>query len=177
MTPSRLAAATAAIVTALVLQATFVAPLAGSAPVSLLAVLVAAVALVSGPGTGIAFGFTAGLLADLGSEHPAGVLALVWLGVGILSGLLGDRLHRLRDAVVVVGLVAGVAASMTTLVLTLLGSAGATVGSALVGFVPSALGDALLAALLVPLVRLALRSQTLRRPVPARSDSLAGHHG
>jgi hypothetical protein len=73
----------AALLTALLLQATLVGPLAMSVPVSLPAVLVAAVALVDGPATGMSFGFTVGLFADLGSSHPAGVLALS--GVKLLN--------------------------------------------------------------------------------------------
>ena len=84
MTRARVAAALAAIITALLLQATLVAPVTAPWPVSLPAVLVAAVALVDGPATGMSLGFAAGLVADLGSHHPAGVLALCWLGVGLL---------------------------------------------------------------------------------------------
>ncbi|MEP6851326.1 MAG: hypothetical protein ABJA87_01460 [bacterium] len=79
----------AAIVTVLLLQATVIGPLTVPLPVSLPAVLVAAVGLRAGPAAGIGFGFSAGFLGDLGSDHPAGVLALVWLGVGLTAGVLG----------------------------------------------------------------------------------------
>ena len=42
-------------------------------------------------------GFSAGLLADLGSHHPAGVLALAWLLLGLGCGLLADRAPPGRD--------------------------------------------------------------------------------
>ena len=98
MTRSRIAAALAGILTVLLLQATLVAPVCTPFAVSLPAVLVAAVALVDGPATGISFGFAAGLMADLGSRHPAGVLALCWLGVGLRARPDQSRVRRRRPA-------------------------------------------------------------------------------
>src|SRR5947209_2068432 len=98
MTRARVAAAAAGIVTALLLQATLVGPLSGWVPISLPAVLVAAVGLVDGPATGMSFGFAAGLVADLASSHVAGVLALCWMGVGTLAGLVADRRSLRKDA-------------------------------------------------------------------------------
>ena len=69
--------------------------------------LVAAVALVDGPAPACRFGFAAGLLADLGSDHPAGVLALCWLGRRHWScGLLADRRSAARRDAVIAGVAA-----------------------------------------------------------------------
>ena len=89
MTIVRCAAGAAAVVTAMLVQATVVGPLVYPVPVSLPLLVVVGVALLSGPSTGIALGFGAGLLADLTSQHPVGVLALAWLGAGVLAGLVG----------------------------------------------------------------------------------------
>jgi rod shape-determining protein MreD len=181
MTPRRLLAGIAAILTALILQATLIAPLTIPVPVSLPAVLVAAVALASGPSTGIAFGFTAGLFADLGSEHPAGVLALGWLGVGVLCGVLGGRISRLRETAPACGIVCGLTSGVVSLLLTALGSSGATVWLSARDTVPAALGDGLLALWVVPAVRVMLRTEALRaqRAILSRSAqrSPAGRHG
>ncbi len=61
MTRIRALAALAAIITALLLQATLVAPLTMPVPISLPALVVAAVALSDGPGAGLSFGFATGL--------------------------------------------------------------------------------------------------------------------
>ena len=103
MTRARVAAALAAILTALLLQATVIAPATVPWPVSLPAVLVAAVALVDGPATGMSFGFAAGLIADLGSHHPAGVLALCWLGVGPAVRDAGRPAAALRRDALIAG--------------------------------------------------------------------------
>jgi len=163
VTRVRIAAAIAALLSCLAVQAAVIAPLSTSAAVSLPALLVAAVALSDGPGTGIAFGFAAGLVADLGSNHPAGVFALTWMGVGMLCGLAADKTSVRTDAVIATALCA-VAASMGTALLTLLKADGATLGLVFREFLPTALGDGLLAIVLVPLVRRALRAELLRAP-------------
>lgn len=162
MTRARVAAAMAGILTALLLQATLVAPVSAPFAVSLPAVLVAAVALVDGPATGMSFGFAAGLVADLGSRHPAGVLALSWLGVGLLCGTLADRRSLRRDALTA-GVVCGLASSAATLLLALV-HAGGTVWDAVRDVVPAGIGDALLALVLVGLVRRMLHTDSLRAP-------------
>ena len=53
MTPTRLGAAAAAVLTCMLLQATIVAPLTAPFPVCLTAVLIGAVGLTDGPGTGM----------------------------------------------------------------------------------------------------------------------------
>lgn len=81
------------IVTALLLQATLVGRLAVAVPVSCALVVVLSVAALAGPGTGIALGFGAGLLADLASgtasQHLVGTLALTWMIGGLVAGRAG----------------------------------------------------------------------------------------
>ena len=176
MTHGRVAAGIAGLITALLLQATLVAPVSESFPVSLPAVLVAVIALVEGPATGMAFGFATGLTADLGSQHPAGVLALCWLGVGVLCGLLADRRSVRRDALAA-GLVCGMASGVAALLLVVVRSPG-SVQDAVTYAAPAALGDALLALLLIPLVRRMLSSDSLRAPHPVYTELVVGSpHG
>jgi cell shape-determining protein MreD len=172
MTRARLAAAMAGILTVLLLQATLVAPLAAPFAVSLPAVLVAAVALVDGPAAGMSFGFAAGLVADLGSHHPAGVLALCWLGVGLLCGTFADRRSLRRDALTA-GIVCGLAGSAATLLLALVTSGG-TAWDAARDLVPTAIVDAVLALLVLAVVRRMLRSDSLRAPHPVLTELAMG---
>lgn len=181
MTRVRVLAAIAAIGTVLVLQGALIGPWFGPVPVSLPAVLVAAVALRDGPGVGVAFGFATGLVADLASTHPAGVLALCWLGVGLLCGLAGapgpgGRSVR-RDAALA-ATVCGAATVVTALLLTAVHADGASLGAGLVHVIPAGLGDALLALALVPVTRMFLRSERLRPPAPSEpARELAGRRG
>jgi rod shape-determining protein MreD len=177
VTRARVVAAITVILTAMLLQATLIAPWTLPVPVSLPAVLVAAVALVDGPGSGMAFGFATGLLADLGSTHPAGVLALTWMGVGLICGVAADRCTVRRDAATaaIICALAGVVAGVLLAVLT---SGGVSVGDAFRHAVPAGLGDALLALAVVPLTRAFLRTDSLRAPHPVLSDlDLVGHRG
>lgn len=166
MTRARVAAAVAALLTALIAQAGLVGPLAGAVPASVPALLVAAVALVDGVGAGVAFGFASGLITDLASQHPAGVLALCWLGIGLLCGRLRAPNARLRHDVVVAALVCGLATVVSTVLLVALGADGATLADAARYAVPAVLVDGLLALAVVPLVRLFLRTDRLRAPRP-----------
>ena len=79
------------VVLAVVLQATVLArlPLPGAAPDLVLAVVVAA-GLVEGSRTGMLLGLAAGLLTDLTGDAELGRLALVYVVVGYLAGLLQD---------------------------------------------------------------------------------------
>jgi cell shape-determining protein MreD len=160
------AAAVAALLTALVLQATLIGPLAGAVPASLPALLVAAVALVDGPGAGLAFGFTAGLVTDLGSEHPAGVLALCWLAVGLVCGLCRAPNARLRHDIVLAAVVCALGSVVSTTVLAVVGADGASLDDAVRYALPALLVDGLLALAVVPLVRAFLRTDRLRLPRP-----------
>ncbi|WP_375474482.1 hypothetical protein [uncultured Jatrophihabitans sp.] len=180
MTRARVAAAAAGVVTALLLQATVVGPAAAPWPVSLPAVLVAVVALVDGPGPGMSFGFAVGLVADLGSHHAAGVLALCWLGVGLVCGTLAQRRSARRDALVA-AVVCALAASLATLLLAAT-HGGGSAGDALGYLAPTAVGDLVLALLLTPLVRAMLRANSLRAAQPVFTElvlrpTMGDHHG
>jgi cell shape-determining protein MreD len=159
----------AAILTALLLQATLVAPVTVPYAVSLPAVLVAAVALVDGAGSGMAFGFATGLVADLGTTHPAGVLALCWTGVGVVCGIGASR-GRLRRDAVAAGCVCALAASAAILLLALVGAGGVDPWTAITHLVPVAIGDGLLGLVLIPVVRRFLRSEHLRAPHPVFTE-------
>jgi cell shape-determining protein MreD len=162
MTPARLAAAATAILVALVLQATLIAPLVLTAQLSLPAVLVAAVALELGPGAGMSLGFVTGLVADLGSAHAAGVLALCWLGLGIGCGLLAGPHRRAASQAMFAAVAATLAGAFATLGLTVVDEPGGTALGALRGLLPSLAGNLVLAALVVPLTRRVLRVDALR---------------
>lgn len=172
MNRARLIAAITAIITALLLQATLIAPVTAPFPVSLPAVLVAAVALIDGPATGMSIGFATGLLADLGSTHPAGVLALCWLGIGLVCGSLADR-RSLRHDALAAGIVCGLASVLATLFLDLVNSAG-TVHDAVVYAAPASVGDVLVAFAVIALTRRMLRSDSLRAPQPVYTELVMG---
>jgi cell shape-determining protein MreD len=163
MTPTRLAAAATVILVALLLQATLVGPAVLTAQLSLPAVLVAAVALEAGPGAGISLGFVTGLVADLGSSHAAGLLALCWLGVGIGCGLLAGPHRHAAGQAVLAALAATLAGALATLGLTVVDEPGGTALGAVRELLPSLAGNLVLAALVVPLTRWLLHADVLRR--------------
>jgi rod shape-determining protein MreD len=184
MTGSRLAAAIAGVLTALLLQATLIGPLTFPVPVSLPALLVIVVGIYAGPGVGLALGFSTGLLADLGSDNPAGVQALCFLGAGLVAGILGglavQRGYRARGVAAVAALIAVATSLATGLLLSVLGSHAAGLHTTLGSLVPVGLVDALLGLALVPAVRRMLRAQGIRPPRPdaqflaaARADALS----
>ncbi len=163
----RVVAGIAAVLSVLLLQACVIGPASLPVPVSLAAVLVAAVGLVDGPAAGMSLGFVCGLVADLGSDHPAGVLALCWLGIGLVAGVAAQRRGRLGDALFV-GALCGGAAGVATLILAVAGHTDSwtDVRWAL----PAAAADAALALVVVPLTRWMLRNPALR-PLPARPST------
>jgi len=165
MTRLRVVAALAAMLTALVLQSALVVPLAGTAAASLPAVLVAAIALVDGPAAGMSFGFTLGLLADLGSRHPAGILALCWLGLGLVAGSAAGRRSVRADATVA-AVLCTVAALAASALLLAVHADGVTAGETARTIIPAGLVDALLALPVVALVRRALHTDALTAPHP-----------
>jgi cell shape-determining protein MreD len=175
MNRARLLAAATAALTVLLLQATLVAPLTQPVPASLPAVLVAAVALVDGAGTGLAFGFVLGLLADLGSAHPAGVLALSWMAVGLACGTVA-ALHSVSRGALVAGCYCGLATLASGVLLAALGHTGTTLLGAIVGAVPAGALDGALALILVPVARRFLRSESLRRPHPVLTELALSAH-
>jgi cell shape-determining protein MreD len=168
MTLSRLAAGLAAVITALLLQATLVAPIFAPNPVSLPAVLVAVVAINCGPGTGMSLGFSAGLLADLGSAHPAGVLALAWMVLGLVTGSLARPTRGFVRNGLIVAISVAVISGAVTVGLDALGSAGASLSGAVTQLPWTLLGDAGLALVLVPIARAFLGSVAMRSAAPSR---------
>lgn len=179
MTRLRIVAALAAMLTALLLQATLVGPLTAPVPMSLPGVLVAVVALAEGPGTGMSFGFTLGLMADLGSRHPAGVLALSWLVLGLVCGLgavTGPSRRSVRGDAGLAAVLTAIAAFCAIVMLTVLHADGASLGAAVRAIIPAGLGDALLALILVPTVRTFLRADALRPPRGVTEIVLGGRH-
>lgn len=171
MTRLRVLTALAAMLTALLVQATVVAPAAYPWSVSLPALVVAAIGLWDGPGAGMSFGFAAGLLADLASRHPAGLLALVWMAVGMLGGVLAERRGVVRDALVC-GAVCTAAGTLTSLVLIVV-DGGGSVPAVVTQLGPTALVSVVLALAIVPLVRAVLRSEALRSRRPLGGDLAA----
>ncbi len=166
MTRARLAAAVAALLTTLLLQASIVGPLTVPVPVSLPALVVAAIALVDGPGTGVPFGFATGLVADLGSNHPAGVLAGCWLAVGLVCGLCRSPGATVRRDAALAAVVSTGSGVVVTVLLTVLHADGARLDMALRYVVPALVVQALLALAVVPIVRYFLHTPTLRAPQP-----------
>ncbi|MCW2522507.1 MAG: rod shape-determining protein MreD [Frankiales bacterium] len=177
---ARWALAAASILTALLLQATVVGPVTFPVPVSLPALMVIVVAIYAGPGVGLALGFSTGLIADLGSDHPAGVQALCWMAAGLVAGMLGglavERGYGTRGVAALAALIGAVTACSVGLLLALLGSHAATIGLALSAVIPVGLTEALLGLALVPAVRALLRSQGIRAARPT-GELIGRAHG
>lgn len=114
MTARRLGLA-ALLLVAVVLQSAVVErlPLPGSPP-DLVLVLVVVVGLLEGPRTAMLTGFAGGLLADLLSDHQLGRLALAYVLVGFVAGLLQDDAGG--SAVVVPAVVGAGGAALAVLV-------------------------------------------------------------
>jgi rod shape-determining protein MreD len=169
MTPRRVIAAAAAILTVLVLQATVLGPLTAPWVISLPAVFVAAVGIEAGASAGMSIGFSAGLLADLGSQHPAGVLAIAWLLLGTISGLFAGPRRRVRGAIAVVALASAVTSLLVAVALDLIGSPPSSLASDVLHTGPTFIGDVILAGLVVLPMRAvlrALRVPALPPPLP-----------
>jgi rod shape-determining protein MreD len=171
MAASRIVLACASVATVLLLQASLVGPLTFPVPVSLPALFVIVVAIYLGPGVGIGLGFGAGLVADHGSENPAGVLALCWMASGLLAGMIGglvtERGYRVRGVAFVAAAIAAATGCASMLVLAVLGSHAASFSLAFRDVIPVLLADALVGLALVPVVRGMLRRQGIRGPRPA----------
>jgi rod shape-determining protein MreD len=169
VTRARVAAAITVILTAMLLQATLIAPWTLPVAVSLPAVLVAAVALVDGPGSGMAFGFATGLLADLGSTHPAGVLALAWTCLGVVCGMASTG-RTIREDVLTAARASTLAGAGATLLLAVVHSGGASVLSTVRDLAPCWAIAAVLACGVVPLTRAVLGNDALRAHHPVIND-------
>jgi rod shape-determining protein MreD len=171
MIAARVVLAGAGVVVALLVQAMVVGPLALAVAVSVPAVLVAAVAVQAGPGAGMSLGFCAGLLADLGSDHPAGVLAFGWLLLGVGAGRLTES-RRLPAQAVLVGSAAALVSTAVALALSAAGRSGSSLGDVLRGAPYTFAGDAALAVPVVVLTAWCLRTRAphpVRRPARGRA--------
>ncbi len=143
-----------AIVVALILQTTVFSrlPLPGNAP-NLLLVLVVASALAGGVPAGVGMGFFTGLAADLISNHPLGLLALVFLAVGLVVGRIEAPSERSVFWPVVIVAVAAVASFVLYLVIyELIGRHGIDWRTQLRGLPEAVLYDVMLTPFVVPVV-------------------------
>jgi cell shape-determining protein MreD len=175
MTPLRATAAAAAILTALLLQGALVGPIFAPLAVSLPAVMIAAVALHDGASAGMCLGFATGLLADLGSAHPAGLLALAWLGVGLCCGRAADPRRGGLSRALLTGAACGASASVTSLAMMLVRSPRAGFGWSWAAEVGGAAAlDAALALAVLPIVGAFLDSAALNA---RRARRTAVRHG
>ncbi len=149
----------AVIVVVTALQATVFSrlPLPGGNP-SLPLVIVVAAALAGGVPVGATLGFGTGLLADALSDHPLGVLALVFLLVGIVVGSLDAPTERSVFWSMIVVAVTTVGASLGYLVLLALVGSGVGWGDALRDLPASVGYNVILTPLVFPLALLLIRA-------------------
>lgn len=150
---ARVSAAVAVALTALLLQMTLIGPLAPWAPASLPAVVVAAVAITAGPGAGMSMGFSLGLLADLGSAHPVGVLALTWLGLGAVVGRYADPRRARTSSITIAAVGAALAGIAGQVLLAVLAPHGLALPSLPRQLIVALLVDAALLVLVLPAAR------------------------
>jgi rod shape-determining protein MreD len=169
-TVSRIAMAAASVITVLLLQATLIGPLTFPVPVSLPVLVVVVVGIHAGPGVGLGLGFATGLLADLGSDHPAGVLALCWMASGSVAGIVGglatERGYATRGVAGMAAVLGAASSWLVAMMLAILGSHAASAWLAFRDVIPVGLVEALLGLIVVPVVRAMLRSQGIRTPRP-----------
>ncbi|HVV30304.1 MAG TPA: rod shape-determining protein MreD [Mycobacteriales bacterium] len=72
-------------------------------------------ALIEGPGAGLAYGFAGGLLGDLLSTHTLGRLALVWTVLGYAAGMLQPTEDRESRGALLPMIVVGVGSAAALL--------------------------------------------------------------
>lgn len=150
-TPGAVAALALAVILAVVVQGTIVArlPLPGGTP-NIVFVLVIGTALAGGASLGMTTGFAAGLLSDLLSNHPVGVLALCFAVAGLLTGLLETDAER--SVVWPLAVVAVGSAGTFLLYLGLLGLLGRPAADSLGALPATVLYDVMLTPFVVPVV-------------------------
>jgi rod shape-determining protein MreD len=173
MTPRRVIAAAAAVITVLVLQAVVVSPVAGMVMVSLPAVLVAALAVEAGPSAGMSVGFCAGLLADLGSRHPAGVLALAWLLLGAGCGMFAAPRRRLVRSLFITTAATTAVSLAVAAALAALDAPKLSLNELASFAVPTALATTAIGLVVVPSVRVMVRALKVKVRAPARRSAIA----
>lgn len=164
--PAKWLAAAATIVAALALQTTIFSrlPLPGHPP-NLPLVVVVAVALAGGAGAGIWMGFFMGLAADLISNHPLGLLALVFMLVGAAVGQIeSERERSVVASIVVVAVMAVCSFALYLVVLALLPGQQVDWRDQLSGLPAEVLYDVMLTPFVVPVVAAASsRLRVMRR--------------
>ena len=145
-------------------------PIPGATP-DLVVVTVVALALAYGPMTGAACGFAIGIVVDAAppSDGPIGVAALLYLGVGAVTGAVVDPRDRTVPIISgIVGLAAGAVALATAGLSALLGS-DRVVWSTVPGVVLTSIVYAvILAPFVVPGVDWLVRRLTVELAVNAR---------
>lgn len=170
VSPLGIALCACAVVLAVVVQGTLIArlPLPDGGP-NLVLVLVVGVGLAAGATPGMAAGFGAGLLADLLSAHPVGVLALCFAVVGFMVGLLDTSSERsIFWPLVVTAVAAAGSYSAYAAIMSLLRS-GST--SSTLGVLPATvLYDVMLTPFVVPVVALVVRRFDSRRTAMRRQS-------
>lgn len=168
MRPTRGVLGAALVVAALVLQSTLVArlPLPGSPP-DLVLVVVLAFALAEGAQSGMVTGFVAGCLADLGSDHALGRLALAYVVAGYLVGrAAGDGGRSVLRPFLAVGAGAATALLVYAAEGLLLGDPRVSVEALMQGLTSSAPYSVVLVPFVVPLVAGLFRRADPDRRVP-----------
>jgi rod shape-determining protein MreD len=140
-------------------------------------ILVIAIALVRGPMAGALAGFGAGFLVDTLGLGLVGISSLVFVGVGYLVGVWGERMAgraTLRPLAAVAG--ASMLADLASLAIAILLGAGSTIEPGMISAaVIGAMLNVLLAIALFPLVRRVLRPRRRRAepaPLPPASEGI-----
>lgn len=152
--PTRIVLTFLAIVFVLALQQVVFGrlPLPGGRP-SLLLVFVVAVALAGGSAAGVGVGFTTGLLADALTDHPLGVLALVFMVVGLLVGTIEAESERsVFWSIVVVAIAAVGSFGAYAVLLQLVDNGGIDFGAEVADLPSVVLYDVMLTPFVVPVV-------------------------
>jgi hypothetical protein len=89
---------------------------------------------------GLGLGFATGLLADLGSDHPAGVLALCWMAAGYAAGVVGglatERGYRTRGVAGMAAVLGAASSWLVAMMLAILGSHAASAWLAFRNLIP-----------------------------------------
>jgi rod shape-determining protein MreD len=164
----RIAAGTLILVTLIPVQLAIInrIPLPGTGP-DLLVIVVAAVALVRGPNTGLVFGFSTGLLLDVAppADHALGRLAIAYALAGFVAGLLAvDADRSTLGAMIVVALAAIVVLGTFIILGALLGDVRITWLAIAHGVPSTVLYDLVLSPFIVPLVGGVVRRLDIEQP-------------
>jgi hypothetical protein len=128
----------------------------------------------------MALGFSAGLVADLSSRHATGVLCLAWLLVGLSCGLFAvpqvarglaglppaPMRHLMARGIAAAAVACTLATLAAQLFLVAAGQDGATLTDSFAHILPTFVGDAVLALLLVPFARFMLTHGHLSSAAP-----------